>query len=499
MTGKTTFSMRGKLGSGFILIITLLILVSFFSIWGMNRILVSQKALFEQEFVDALAIKDMRSQQNASRADLLQMSIVSEKAEQEAFYHAIQERLTINNKNIEDLITRNQKRSERFSKLQQFNELRKEFNRLREEQIVPLIYAGKMEEARKLMVSAQSDINKKMDVLANDMVNMMEQNARTILSESEQNAKFTIYVLALASLAAISVSIVMATWLMGSLRKASRRINEGTNVLATAANQITASTTQLASSSSETAAAVSQTSSTIEEVRQTSEISAQKAKYVAEIGQKTVQISQEGQKSMAESVEAMNQIQQKMETMAERIVTLSEQSRDIGEIINTVNDLAEQSNLLAVNASIEAAKAGKHGKGFSVVAQEVKTMAEQSKQATSQVRMILGDIQKALSTAVLSAEEGSKAVETGVKLSNNASEAIRTLAKSIAESANAATQIIASSQQQLIGMDQVAQAMQNINQASVQNVASTKQVEMLAHELSQLGQKLQALTEEFKA
>ncbi|STX38534.1 HAMP domain-containing methyl-accepting chemotaxis protein [Legionella feeleii] len=387
MTGKATFSMRGKLWSGFILIITLLFLVSLFSIWGMNRILVSQKALFEQEFVDALAIKDMRSQQNASRADLLQMSIVSEKAEQEAFYHAIQERLAINNKNIEDLITRNQKRLERLSKLQQLKELRKEFNRLREEQIIPLIHAGKMEEARGLIVRAQSDINKKMDPLANEMVTMMEQNARTILSESEQNAKFTIYVLALVSLAAICTSIAMAIWLMAALRKVSRRINEGTNVLATAANEITASTTQLASSSSETAAAVSQTSSTIEEVRQTSEISAQKAKYVAEIGQKTAQISQEGQKSMEESVEAMKQIQEKMETIAERIVTLSEQSRDISEIVNTVNDLAEQSNLLAVNASIEAAKAGKHGKGFSIVAQEIRMMAQQSKQATSQVRI----------------------------------------------------------------------------------------------------------------
>ncbi|HAT1658438.1 TPA: hypothetical protein I8035_002793 [Legionella pneumophila] len=334
--------------------------------------------------------------------------------------------------------------------------------------------------------------------LASELVDMMEKNARTILIESEQNAKYTIYTLALGSLFAIIVSIAMAIWMMSTLRKVSQKINEGANVLVASASEITASTTQLASGSAETAAAVNQTTSTIEEVKQTSEISAQKARYVADVAKKTVQISQEGQKSMEESIEAMNRIQEKMESIAENIVTLSEQSQDIGEIINTVTDLAEQSNLLAVNASIEAAKAGKQGKGFSVVAQEVKIMAERSKQATSQVRSILGDIQKALSIAVLSAEGGSKAVETGVRLSNTAGEAIRSLAKSIAESANAANQIITSSQQQLVGMDQVAQAMQNINQASVQNLTSTKQVETSAHDLSQLGQKLQWLTEEYK-
>ena len=95
-----------------------------------------------------------------------------------------------------------------------------------------------------------------------------------------------------------------------------------------------------------------------------------------------------------------------MESVAQSIVRLSEQSQTIGEIIATVNDLAEQSNLLAVNAAIEAAKAGEHGKGFAVVAQEVKSLAGQSKQATNQVRAILGDIQKATNAAAMFATVG---------------------------------------------------------------------------------------------
>src|SRR3989338_4864662 len=109
----------------------------------------------------------------------------------------------------------------------------------------------------------------------------------------------------------------------------------------------------------------------------------------------------------------MGVIGEQRQGVEESIMRLGEQSQTIGEIVASVGDLAEQSNLLGVNASIEAVKAGEIGKGFSVVAQEVKALAEQSKQATTQVRGILGEIQKAMTCAVLLAEQGSKAGESG--------------------------------------------------------------------------------------
>jgi methyl-accepting chemotaxis protein len=153
---------------------------------------------------------------------------------------------------------------------------------------------------------------------------------------------------------------------------------------------------------------------------------------------------------------------------------------------------------LAINAAIEAAKAGEQGKGFAVVAQEVKSLSEQSKQATAQVRAILGDIQKATSAAVMATEQGSKAVEAGMKLSGEAGESIRALADSIEESARAATQIAASAQQQLVGMDQVTLAMQNIEQASAQNVTSTKRTENAAQNLHELGLRLKHLVQQYR-
>lgn len=282
------------------------------------------------------------------------------------------------------------------------------------------------------------------------------------------------------------------------LRNITHELNTGVNVLVSAAAEILAATEQMASGSAETVAAVSQTSSTVEEVKQTTQMASQKARVVADSAQRTAQISLAGTQSTQESIESMQRIQEQMSSIAGSIVQLSEQGQAIGEIIATVNSLAEQSNLLAVNASIEAAKAGDQGKGFVVVAQEVKSLAVQSKQATAQVRTILGDIQRATTAAVQNTEQGSREVEAGGKLSISLGDAVRSLAENIETAAQAATQIAASSQQQMVGMDQVALAMQNIQEASSQSLASTRQTESAAQNLHQLGLKLQKIVEQYR-
>jgi methyl-accepting chemotaxis protein len=286
--------------------------------------------------------------------------------------------------------------------------------------------------------------------------------------------------------------------MIANLQRLTSQITEGINVLSSSASQISTSTTQMASSAAETATSVSQTTTTVEEVRQTAQLSSQKAKIVAETSQRTAQISQAGTKSTELTIAGMSRIRQQMDTIADSMVRLSEQSQTIGQIVATVEDLAAQSNLLAVNASIEAAKAGEHGKGFAVVAQEVRSLAEQSKQATSQVRSILSDIQKATGAAVMATEQGSKAVEAGVKQSGEAGESIQNLSSNVSEAAQVAVQIAASSQQQLVGVGQVASAMENIKQASTQNVATAKQLEAAAHNLKDLGTKLKRTVDTYK-
>lgn len=282
-----------------------------------------------------------------------------------------------------------------------------------------------------------------------------------------------------------------------NLREQLTGLVQGANVLGSSASQIVASTSQLAASAAESAAAVSQTTTTVEEVRQTAQMTTQKARMVSDSAQKVAQISLSGRAATESMIAGMTRIRQQMEAIATSMMRLSEQGHAIGLIIAAVEDLAGQSNLLAVNAAIEAAKAGEQGKGFGVVAQEIKVLAEQSRKATEQVRTMLSEIQKATAAAVMATEQGTKAVEAGAAQTAAASDSIQSLSVSVSDAAQAATQIAASSQQQLVGMDQVAAAMTAIKQASAQNVASARELEVAARNLDDLGRSLKSTVERY--
>jgi len=277
-----------------------------------------------------------------------------------------------------------------------------------------------------------------------------------------------------------------------------KEVQETTTVLSSSASEILAATMQLSAGAAETATAVSETTTTVEEVKQTALVTSQKARYVSDNAEKAMQAAKIGREAVGDIVASVNHIQEQIESIAETIVKLSEQGHAIGEIVATVTDVAEQVNLLSVNAAIEAAKAGEQGKGFTVVAQEIKSLAEQSKQATAQVRTILNDIQRGISAAVMVTEQGSKAADAGVKQAADSGQSIKILADSMSEATQAAAQIAASSQQQTAGMDQVASAMENINKASTESASSSKQVESSARDLSNLSRKLQDLVASFK-
>jgi len=279
-----------------------------------------------------------------------------------------------------------------------------------------------------------------------------------------------------------------------SLLSQAMEVVEGATTVAAASRSIRELTTAAVRSAIDTSAALSHTTAAIEQVKQTAIDSSNKARHVSLTAQRSAEVAQGGRVAVQGAVAGMARIQVQVASSAESIVRLSQQSRTIGDIIATVNDLAEQSNLLAVNAAIEASKAGEQGKGFAVVAREVKNLSEQSKAATAQVRSILDDIRRATDGAVLASEQGRGSAAQGVEQARKVGEAIAEMEQSVELSAQAALQIVASCQQQLIGLEQVARAMESINEASGQNVAGMKRLEATLKRLEELGSKLDLLS-----
>jgi methyl-accepting chemotaxis protein len=297
--------------------------------------------------------------------------------------------------------------------------------------------------------------------------------------------------------AVLGVGAVVGGWIASwrLTRRIGRTLRDATAGIGTSAAELMAVASQVAASAAQTAASTNETTVTVEEVKQTAMLAREKASKVAESAGSVGRVSESGLGMVEGTISGIERMHTEMDVVSEAIQRLSERAQAAGDVIAAVNDLAEQSNLLSVNASIEAAKAGEYGKGFTVVAQEVKSLAEQSKQAVVQVRSILSEIQKASETAVQSAERGRDAIEAGRLQSQEAGEIIQNLAGGAEEVAQATTQIEASSRQQLAGMEQIAQAIESINEAGTQSVAGTRQVEQEVKRLQELALQLKSLVE----
>ena len=214
--------------------------------------------------------------------------------------------------------------------------------------------------------------------------------------------------------------------------------------------------------------------------------------------QATAQTSKAGLRAVADTARAMDAIREQAEAVAGNIVALSEKTQTIGEIITTVNDISERTHLLALNAAIEAAAAGEGGRSFAVVASEMKLLADQAKGATAQVRTILGEIQRGINTSVMLTEEAVKRAATGKTRSDTTQKTIEEITARVEESVQTFQQIVASTNQQQLGIEQVMGALQNIRQASQQTAAGTREVEAASANLTDLAQALMALAERYR-
>ncbi|NNM58989.1 MAG: methyl-accepting chemotaxis protein [Legionellales bacterium] len=260
-----------------------------------------------------------------------------------------------------------------------------------------------------------------------------------------------------------------------SLAKMTKLINDASVNMVTSLSEVRQSANMQSSGASEQASSINEITASLEEIEKSSNQTNEKAKTLGETAERSHVKGQQGLEAVAQSINGMKIVGAKVQIIAQTILDLSNQTQQVGEITAVVNNLAQQLKMLALNASIEAVKAGETGKGFSVVATEVKNLAERSEQSTVQVQKILENIRQTAEKAVMATEEGTKGVDLGTQLVEQAGEIVRDLTNVINETSIATQQIEAAIRQESVGIEQITLGMNEINQVTASFVASTRQ------------------------
>ncbi len=269
-----------------------------------------------------------------------------------------------------------------------------------------------------------------------------------------------------------------------SLTEKISNINDNTGILSSSAEE-------MSSSAEEVNASVEQTSSTVQQMAEGANSAAEQSNTVIEETKKAGKAAEEGQKASGEVSSKMSVIKTTTEEGAQKISALGEKSKEIGKIVDTINQISEQTNLLALNAAIEAARAGEAGRGFAVVADEVRKLAEESGDATQQINDLIVGIQGEIEDSVKSMDQNTRQVEEGSQGVEDAVKAFEALPPIVQAVDAAANEVASAAQQNASGSEEASSAMQEIS-ASMQQVASG------AQELTDVAMELSSIVNAFK-
>ncbi len=283
-----------------------------------------------------------------------------------------------------------------------------------------------------------------------------------------------------------------------SLNEIIGQVKLSADELASSSEQISSSTVEMAAGAGEQSAQTYEVVASIEEMTHTITDSTHNATVAASKAQEAGNKARKGGEVVEQTISGINRIAEVVATSAKTIEELGKSSDQIGEIIQVINEIADQTNLLALNAAIEAARAGEHGRGFAVVADEVRKLAERTTGATNEITTMIQRIQEDTSGAVGAIEKGKTEVEHGKSLAGDAGHALSEIIANTDEVASLINQLAAASEQQNATSQQISSNVELINNVTQQATESTEQISRAAENLNKLTINLQTVVNQFK-
>ncbi|MEG4503331.1 methyl-accepting chemotaxis protein [Microcoleus sp. F6_B4] len=308
--------------------------------------------------------------------------------------------------------------------------------------------------------------------------------------KTKQSLVFLLSALLFGSVFLLVLGAVIA-WLISS--GIAQTIDRAISSIATSSTQIAATVEEQERMASQQAASVNQTTTTMDELGASSRATSQQIETAVVQAMQALNLAGGGTKAVEQTLEAMATLKTKVQDIQGQIIELSEQTDRIGNISTVVSDLANQTNMLALNAAVEAVRAGEHGKGFGVVASEIRKLADRSKKSGSQINLLVADIQKAINSTVMVTDEGTKTVESGVNIASETAVAFAGVANAINNVVLSSQQISLNAKQQAIAIEQVVQAMNSLNQAAAQTACGISQTKVGTQKLNEAALDLKAV------
>lgn len=283
-----------------------------------------------------------------------------------------------------------------------------------------------------------------------------------------------------------------------SLRQIINQVSDTSSQIASASSQLQTTAEQIATGAEEVASQTSTVATASEEMAATSCEIAQNCSMAAEASRQSSDSAAHGGTIVQETISGMNRIADRVKSSAGTIESLGARSEQIGAIIGTIEDIADQTNLLALNAAIEAARAGEQGRGFAVVADEVRALAERTTKATKEIGEMIKAIQSETKAAVRSMEEGVTEVERGTVSSQRSGEALEMILQQIGEVTTQINQIATAAEEQTATTSEITMNVQQVTEVVHQTACGANETATAASQLASNAQNLEDLVKQFR-